>query len=53
VDAIDGPIGYTLEAKALHPIISSLTVTGLGGGQAAALMQFVHTHGSPELDFFT
>ena len=44
VDPIDGPIGYKLEAPPVHPIIFSLTVTGFGAEQAAALKQFPHTH---------
>jgi choline dehydrogenase-like flavoprotein len=44
VDAIDGPIGYKLEAPPVHPVIFSLTVTGFGAEQTAALKQFAHTH---------
>ena len=44
VDAIDGPIGYKLEAPPLHPIILSTTLAGFGREQAARLADLPHTH---------
>jgi choline dehydrogenase-like flavoprotein len=42
--AIDGPIGYKLEAPPLHPVIVSSTLPGHGLQQAATMKQFPHTH---------
>jgi choline dehydrogenase-like flavoprotein len=42
--AIDGPIGYKLEAPPLHPVIFASTVMGYGQAQAELLRQFPHTH---------
>ncbi len=42
--AIDGPIGYKLEAPPLHPVIFASTVTGLGAEQTALLREFPSTH---------
>jgi choline dehydrogenase-like flavoprotein len=42
--AIDGPIGYKLEAPPLHPVIFASTVSGFGTAQADMLRQFPHTH---------
>ncbi|HET6828312.1 MAG TPA: GMC family oxidoreductase [Ramlibacter sp.] len=42
--AIDGPIGFKLEAPPLHPVIFASTVTGFGKEQAQLLRQFSHTH---------
>lgn len=42
--AIDGPIGYKLEAPPLHPVIFASTVTGYGVQQAELLGKFPHTH---------
>ncbi len=42
--AIDGPIGFKLEAPPLHPVIFASTVTGFGREQAGLLAQFPHTH---------
>jgi choline dehydrogenase-like flavoprotein len=42
--AIDGPIGYKLEAPPLHPIIFASTVPGFGEGQNALLKTFAHNH---------
>jgi choline dehydrogenase-like flavoprotein len=42
--AIDGPIGYKLEAPPLHPIIFASTVPGFGEGQHALLKTFAHNH---------
>jgi len=42
--AIDGPIGYKLEAPPLHPVIFASTVAGFGQPQAELLKKFPHTH---------
>jgi len=42
--AIDGPIGYKLEAPPLHPVIFASTVPGFGEQQAAMLRNFANTH---------
>ncbi|HQR98852.1 MULTISPECIES: GMC family oxidoreductase [unclassified Polaromonas] len=42
--AIDGPIGYKLEAPPLHPIIFASTVPGFGQRQQALLERFPHNH---------
>lgn len=42
--AIDGPIGYKLEAPPLHPIIFASTVPGFGQSQHALLKTFAHNH---------
>ncbi|NMM04760.1 GMC family oxidoreductase [Polaromonas sp.] len=42
--AIDGPIGYKLEAPPLHPVIFASTVPGFGQGQADLLRSFPHNH---------
>ncbi len=42
--AIDGPIGYKLEAPPLHPVIFASTVQGYGQQQADMLSKFPHTH---------
>ena len=42
--AIDGPIGYKIEAPPLHPVIFASTVTGMGPDQARLLAQFPNTH---------
>ncbi|MBC7601928.1 MAG: GMC family oxidoreductase [Ramlibacter sp.] len=42
--AIDGPIGYKLEAPPLHPVIFASSVSGLGAEQADLLKQFPNTH---------
>ena len=43
--AIDGPMGYKLEAPPMHPVIVSTTLTGHGRAQAEMLQQFPHTQG--------
>jgi choline dehydrogenase-like flavoprotein len=43
--AIDGPIGYKLEAPPMHPVIVSTTLTGHGQAQADLLKQFPQTQG--------
>ena len=42
--AIDGPIGYKLEAPPLHPVIFASTVPGMGQVQADLLKSFPHNH---------
>ncbi len=42
--AIDGPIGYKLEAPPLHPLLLSTTMAGFGDEHAALMRQFSHTH---------
>ena len=42
--AIDGPIGYKLEAPPLHPVIFSTTLAGFGPAQAEVLRLFPQTH---------
>jgi choline dehydrogenase-like flavoprotein len=42
--AIDGPIGFKLEAPPLHPVIFASTVPGFGAAQAALLRSFPQTH---------
>lgn len=42
--AIDGPMGYKLEAPPLHPLIFASTVPGLGESQHALLTSFPHNH---------
>ncbi len=42
--AIDGPIGYKLEAPPLHPVIFASTVPGYGQGQHDLLSSFPHNH---------
>ncbi|THC40731.1 GMC family oxidoreductase [Massilia sp. Mn16-1_5] len=43
--AIDGPIGYKLEAPPLHPVLLSTTLNGFGAGHAALMRQFPHMQG--------
>jgi choline dehydrogenase-like flavoprotein len=42
--AIDGPIGYKLEAPPIHPLIFASTLPGYGQAQADLLARFAHTH---------
>lgn len=42
--AINGPIGYKLEAPPLHPLLFSTTMHGFGVHHAAMMKQFSHTH---------
>jgi len=44
VDAIDGPIGYKLEAPPIHPVIFASTLAGYGLEQTRVLKSFAHTH---------
>ena len=45
VAAIDGAIGYKLEAPPLYPVISSIALTGFGAEQVAAMAEFARTQG--------
>ncbi|GAB3544601.1 GMC family oxidoreductase [Noviherbaspirillum agri] len=42
--AIDGPMGYKLEAPPLHPVLFSSTMFGFGAQHTAMMKQFPHTH---------
>ncbi|HEY0063327.1 MAG TPA: GMC family oxidoreductase [Telluria sp.] len=42
--AIDGAIGYKLEAPPLHPLLLSTTMAGYGESHAATMRQFPHVH---------
>ena len=42
--AIDGPMGYKLEAPPLHPVIFASTVPGFGKAQDDLLRAFPHNH---------
>ncbi|NEX61821.1 GMC family oxidoreductase [Noviherbaspirillum galbum] len=42
--AIDGPIGYKLEAPPLHPLLFSSTMNGFGAQHAAMMREFPHAH---------
>ena len=42
--AIDGPIGYKLEAPPLHPVIFASTMAGFGPEQAGMMQGFAHAH---------
>ncbi len=42
--AIDGPMGYKLEAPPLHPVIFASTVPGMGQSQRDLLQTFPHNH---------
>ena len=42
--AIDGPIGYKLEAPPLHPVIFASSVPGMGQVQNDLLKAFPHNH---------
>jgi choline dehydrogenase-like flavoprotein len=41
--AIDGPVGYKLEAPPLHPVLFSTTMAGFGEQHATMMKQFNHT----------
>jgi choline dehydrogenase-like flavoprotein len=43
--AIDGPLGYKLEAPPLHPVLLSTTMTGFGASHADMMRQFPHLQG--------
>ncbi|EHR69360.1 choline dehydrogenase-like flavoprotein [Burkholderiales bacterium JOSHI_001] len=40
--AIDGPMGFKLEAPPLHPLIFTTTMTGFGAEAATLMQQFPH-----------
>jgi choline dehydrogenase-like flavoprotein len=42
--AIDGPMGFKLEAPPMHPVIFASSVTGFGRQQADLLSKFPRTH---------
>ena len=42
--AIDGPIGYKVEAPPLHPLLLSTTMAGFGQHHADTMAQFPHVH---------
>ena len=42
--AIDGPIGYKLEAPPLHPVLLSTTMAGFGAEHARTMRDFAHVH---------
>jgi choline dehydrogenase-like flavoprotein len=39
-DAIDGPVGFKLEAPPLHPLLFGMTLQGFGAAHAALMRQF-------------
>jgi choline dehydrogenase-like flavoprotein len=43
--AVDGAIGYKLEAPPLHPLLLSTTMAGFGQAHADTMAQFPHVHG--------
>lgn len=42
--AVDGAIGYKLEAPPLHPVLMSTTMAGFGRAHAETMAQFPHVH---------
>jgi choline dehydrogenase-like flavoprotein len=42
--AIDGPIGYKLEAPPIHPVIYAIVMKGYGAAQAQAFKSFAQTN---------
>ena len=42
--AVDGPIGFKLEAPPLHPVIFASSVAGFGKDVAGLLQKFANTH---------
>ena len=44
--AIDGPLGYKLEAPPLHPVLLATTMTGFGASHAGMMRQFPHLQGT-------
>jgi choline dehydrogenase-like flavoprotein len=42
--AIDGPIGYKIEAPPMHPLLMSTTLAGFGQNHADTMRQFPHAH---------
>jgi choline dehydrogenase-like flavoprotein len=43
--AVDGPLGYKLEAPPLHPVLLSTTMAGFGAAHAEMMRQFPHLQG--------
>jgi choline dehydrogenase-like flavoprotein len=43
--AIDGPIGFKLEAPPLHPLLLATTMTGFGQAHSEMMRGFPHIHG--------
>jgi choline dehydrogenase-like flavoprotein len=43
--AIDGPLGFKLEAPPLHPLLLSTTMSGFGQQHAETMRQFPHLQG--------
>jgi choline dehydrogenase-like flavoprotein len=41
-DAIDGPLGFKLEAPPLHPLLFGMTLQGFGDRHAALMREFTH-----------
>jgi choline dehydrogenase-like flavoprotein len=41
-DAIDGPVGFKLEAPPLHPLLFGMTLQGFGAPHAALMREFTH-----------
>jgi choline dehydrogenase-like flavoprotein len=41
-DAIDGPLGFKLEAAPLHPVLFASTLQGFGAAHAQLMQQFAH-----------
>jgi choline dehydrogenase-like flavoprotein len=42
--AVDGPMGFKLEAPPLHPVIFATTISGYGEQHAALMREFNNTH---------
>jgi choline dehydrogenase-like flavoprotein len=42
--ALDGPIGYKLEAPPIHPVLFASTLNAFGKTHADAMQKFLHTH---------
>jgi choline dehydrogenase-like flavoprotein len=42
--ALDGPIGYKLEAPPIHPVLFASTLNAFGKAHAQAMQKFLHTH---------
>jgi choline dehydrogenase-like flavoprotein len=41
-DAIDGPVGFKVEAPPLHPLLFGMTLQGFGARHAALMREFAH-----------
>ncbi|MEN9375662.1 MAG: hypothetical protein RL710_819, partial [Pseudomonadota bacterium] len=44
IQAIDGPMGFKLEASPLHPMLFTSALVGYGQAQAELLKKFPHSH---------